>query len=248
MITKNQISFIHSLRDASVRRSEQLFVVEGNKPVEELLNSNLHTVSIYVTESWLEKFTPLTQDFEVVGDKQMQQMSGMVTPPGILAIAKIPQYSIAASQAAEEKIIALDGINDPGNLGTIIRTADWFGIKKVVASSDSADFWQQKTIQSAMGSLFRCEVMRCDLTTFLQEARGKDIPTYGALMQGENIFTKKLTNHGIIIIGSESHGIKPENLNFISCPIHIPHGEGSVTESLNASVAAAIIIAQFERM
>ncbi len=259
-----------------------MFLVEGNKLVSELLASNFKVVNILATDAWLEKFPEMTSRlpfYDIVTSKQMEQMSAMVTPPGILATAHTPSYNINPKDAENEFIIALDGINDPGNLGTIIRTADWFGIKKIVCSHDCADAWQAKTIQSTMGSIFRIEIMETDLREFLlgtqdfrvsgnrereQGTRNRELidletqrlgdsatqrlgdsltPIYGALMDGENIFTKKIENkNGVIIIGSESHGIREDVLPLVTSPIHIPRAAGSQTESLNASVAAAIII------
>lgn len=248
-MTKNEIKVIQSLKQAKNRRELGLFVVEGTKLIEELLTSSFTIRNVFATEAWIDKNAQLaaTLRYEVVSEKQMEQMSGMVTPPGILAIARIPRYAIVPEDAKDNIIIALDGINDPGNLGTIIRTADWFGIRHVVCSRDTADCWQQKTIQSAMGSVFRIKIIDCELFTFLSKAREINIPIFGALMQGENIFSKKKPQNGIVVIGSESHGIKRETLPFITEPIHIPHGNGSRTESLNAAVAAAIIMAEFRK-
>ena len=265
MITKYDIKFIQSLKQTKFRKENKMFVVEGNKLVSELLASDFKVENVLVTETWLEKFPEMTaslKSYEIVNAKQMEQISCMVTPPGILATAHTPYYNISPADAENEFVIALDGINDPGNLGTIIRTADWFGIKKIVCSRDCADAWQAKTIQSTMGSIFRIEIMETDLKEFLLKTqRHKDTkaqscdsatlrlcdsktPIYGALMEGENIFTKKIEKkNGIIIIGSESHGIRQEILPLVTAPIHIPRAEGSKTESLNASVAAAIILA-----
>ena len=267
MITKNDIKFIQSLKQTKFRKESKMFVVEGNKLVSELLASNFNVDNILVTETWLEKFPEMAaslKSYEIVNDKQMEQMSSMVTPPGIIATAHTPSYNINPKDAENEFILALDGINDPGNLGTMIRTADWFGINKIVCSNDCADAWQAKTIQSTMGSIFRIQIIETDLKEFLLETqRHKDTktqrdntdsatlqlcdfttPIYGALMEGENIFTKKIEKrNGIIIIGSESHGIRKDVLPLVTSPIHIPRGKGSLTESLNASVAAAIIMA-----
>ena len=251
MITKYDIKFIQSLKQTKFRKENKMFVVEGNKLVSELLASDFKVENVLVTETWLEKFPEMTaslKSYEIVNAKQMEQISCMVTPPGILATAHTPYYNISPADAENEFVIALDGINDPGNLGTIIRTADWFGIKKIVCSRDCADAWQAKTIQSTMGSIFRIEIMETDLKEFLLETHGRasqhEIPIYGALMEGENIFTKKIEKkNGVIIIGSESHGIRQDILPLITSPIHIPRGKDSKTESLNASVAAAIIMA-----
>ena len=244
-MTKNDIKFIQSLKQTKFRKENKMFVVEGNKLVSELLASNFNVENILITESWMEKFPEMASSlkyYEIVNAKQMEQMSSMVTPPGIIATAHTPSYNINPENAANEIILALDGINDPGNLGTMIRTADWFGINKIVCSNDCADAWQAKTIQSTMGSIFRIHIMETDLREFLSNINA---PIYGALMEGENIFTKKIEKkNGVIIIGSESHGIRKDVLPLVTSPIHIPRGKGSQTESLNASIAAAIIIAE----
>lgn len=243
MITKNDIKFIQSLKQTKYRKENKMFLVEGNKLVDELISSDFKTENILVTEAWMEKFPDMKDRlpyYDLISSKQMEQVSSMVTAPGIIATAHTPSYTIEPEEADKEFIIALDGINDPGNLGTIIRTADWFGIDKIVCSNDCADAWQSKTIQSTMGSIFRIKVMETNLEDFLEKTNS---PVYGALMEGENIFTKKIEKKkGVIIIGSESHGIRKEILPLVTSPIHIPRAEGSKTESLNASVAAAIII------
>lgn len=271
-MTKNDIKFIQSLKQTKFRKENKMFVVEGNKLVSELLASNFNVENILVTENWLEKFPEMAaslNSYEIVNAKQMEQMSSMVTPPGIIATAHTPSYKINPIDTENEIILALDGINDPGNLGTMIRTADWFGINKIVCSNDCADAWQAKTIQSTMGSIFRIQIIETDLREFLLKTqRYKDTktqsltdtnsatlqlcefttPIYGALMEGENIFKKKIEKkNGVIIIGSESHGIRKDILPLVTSPIHIPRGNGSQTESLNASVAAAIIIAEICR-
>ena len=253
MITKNDIKFIQSLKQTKYRKENKMFIVEGNKLVDELISSNFKIKNILVTDLWMEKFPDMTVRlpfYDIISQKQMEQISCMVTPPGILATAHTPYYNISPADAETEFIIALDGINDPGNLGTIIRTADWFGIKKIVCSHDCADAWQAKTIQSTMGSIFRIEIMETDLKGFLDKINNTGVtscvttPIYGALMEGENIFTKKIEKkNGVIIIGSESHGIRQDILPLVTSPIHIPRGKDSKTESLNASVAAAIIMA-----
>ena len=247
-MTKNDIKFIQSLKQTKFRKENKMFVVEGNKLVSELLASNFNVDNILVTETWLEKYPEMAaslKSYEIVNSKQMEQMSSMVTPPGIIATAQTPFYKINPKDAENEFILALDGINDPGNLGTMIRTADWFGINKIVCSIDCADVWQAKTIQSTMGSIFRIQIVETDLKEFLYKVNA---PVYGALMEGENIFTKKIENkNGIIIIGSESHGIRKDVLPLVTSPIHIPRRKGSQTESLNASVAAAIIMAEICR-
>ncbi len=229
-MNKNDIKAIASLRQSKYRKELGLFTVEGNKSVQELIDSGFKIGIITVTEMWLEKnerFAKRLSHYEVITSKRMEQISSMVTPPGILASATTPKHRIDAEDSEHEILIVLDGINDPGNLGTIVRTADWFGIKKVVISEDTCDPWQPKVIQSSMGSIFRTEIMECDITMFLDKVK---TPVYGALMEGKNIYhTNIYSNKGVIIIGSESHGIRENIMKNISCPITIQRGSGSIT-------------------
>jgi len=247
MITKNDIKHIRSLQTAKARREENLFVCEGNKVVAELIASDIKPEAICATETWLERNPDLARELpfaEKVSELQMEQMSGLKTPPGILCVAQTPDMEIDVNEARTSLVVVLDDIHDPGNLGTIIRTADWFGIRNVVCSRNSAEIWSPKTVQASMGSVFRVRAVEDDVAKHLSVP---DIPVYGALMQGENIYTETLTKNGIIVIGSESHGIGQDILPYINRPLHIPHGQGSKTESLNASVAAAIIMSEFAR-
>lgn len=247
-ITKNDIKELQSLRQAKGRRELGIFAVEGNKLVEELLKTNFRINNIFVTEQWVEKNASSAKeitDYEVITAKQMEQISNFVTAPGIFATAAIPSFMITPKDADNELILMLDGINDPGNLGTIVRTADWFGIKKIVISEDTCDPWQPKVIQSTMGSIFRTQIVETNIVDFLKEVR---VPVFGALMQGKNLYQTQIKgNQGVIIIGSESHGIRENVMPYVSCPITIPKAEGSETESLNASMAAGIIIAEVFR-
>ena len=247
-MTKNDIKELQSLKQTKGRKERGIFAVEGNKLVEELLNSKFRVNNIFATEQWVEKNSILAKkvaDYEIVAPKQMEQISNFVTPPGIFATAMMPKYKIEPKDTDNQLVLLLDGINDPGNLGTIIRTADWFGIKKIVISEDTCDPWQPKVIQSTMGSIFRTQIVETDVVKFLKEVK---TPVFGALMQGKNIYhTHIIDNQGIIIIGSESHGIRDNVMQFVSCPINIPRAEGSKTESLNASVAAGIIISEVFR-
>ncbi len=247
-MTKNDIKEIQSLRQSKGRKERGIFAVEGNKLVEELIVSDFRVNNIFVTEQWVGKYPVIAKkvaDYELVTPKQMEQISNFVTPPGIFATAVIPKYIIEPKDTESQAVLLLDGINDPGNLGTIIRTADWFGIKKIVISEDTCDPWQSKVIQATMGSIFRMQIVETDVVKFLKDVKA---PVYGALMQGKNVYHTHISdNQGVIIIGSESHGIRDNVMPFISCPINIPRAEGSRTESLNASVAAGIILSEVFR-
>ena len=248
-MTKNDVKELQSLRSTKGRKESGIFAIEGNKLVEELLKSNFKINNIFTTEQWVEKnpvFANKIADYELVTSKQMEQISNFVTPPGIFATAMMPNYKITPKDADNQLILLLDGINDPGNLGTIIRTADWFGIKKIVISEDTCDPWQPKVIQSTMGSIFRIQIVETDIVKFLKEVKK---PVFGALMQGKNIYHTHINdNQGVVIIGSESHGIRENVMPFVSCPINIPRAKDSQTESLNASVAAGIILSEISRV
>lgn len=247
-MTKNDVKELQALRQAKGRKEAGIFAVEGNKLVEELLSSDFRINNIFATGQWVEKNPVMAKkvaDYEIVTSKQMEQISNFVTPPGIYATAMIPSFKIKPEITDHELILMLDGINDPGNLGTIIRTADWFGIRKIVVSKDTCDPWQPKVIQSTMGSIFRIQIVEAELVEFLKDVK---TPVFGALMQGKNVYhTNMGSNQGVIIIGSESHGIRENVMPFVSCPINIPRAESSQTESLNASVAAGIIISEVFR-
>ena len=248
IMTKSDVKELQALRQAKGRKERGLFAVEGNKLVEELTNSRFRVNNIFATEQWVEKNPVLAKkiaDYEIIASKQMEQISNFVTPPGIFATAMIPSFNIKPEDTSRELILMLDGINDPGNLGTIIRTADWFGIHKIIISEDTCDPWQPKAIQSTMGSIFRTQIIETDLVKFLSEVKS---PVFGALMHGKNVYQTNIKNsNGVVIIGSESHGIRENVMPFVSCPINIPRAEGSLTESLNASVAAGIIISEVFR-
>ena len=242
MLTKNTIKQIASLRQQKFRKELGLFVVEGRKMVEELLHSDFEIVGLFATEAFLTDY-PAFAKAEIASEVQMQQMSGQDTPPGILSVVKIPQQG--EIKTTSRLILALDGIANPGNMGTLIRTAEWFGIHDVVCSSDCVELWNPKVVQATMGSLFRVKVWSTDLPYFLTQAKGKSI--YGALLEGENLFQMQAKPEGFLVIGSESHGIRPEVLPCITHPITIPRVDDSRTESLNAAVAGAILMAEMTK-
>ena len=241
MVTKNEIKQVASLRQQKFRKELGLFVVEGRKMTEELLRSNFQVEALYATETCHDLFPQA----ETVSEVQMAQMSGQDTPPGILAVVNIPETRQLSP--SPRFILALDGIANPGNMGTLIRTAEWFGIHDIVCSPDCVEVWNPKVIQATMGSIFRINVLEADLSQFLSQQQHSGKAIYGALLEGENLFEMKEIKDGVIIIGSESHGIRNEILPCITHPITIPRVGMSQTESLNASVAGAIIMAQLTR-
>ena len=245
MITKSTIKQIAALRQQKFRKELGLFVVEGRKMVEELLRSDFETESLYATEAFLTENKDVFSAAEPVTEVQMEQMSGLDTPPGILAVVRIPKQS--EIRTSSRFVLALDGIANPGNMGTLIRTAEWFGIDDVVCSTDCVELWNPKTVQATMGSLFRVKVWKTELSTYLRYLQSKGKAVYGALLEGENLFQMKEKPEGVIVIGSESHGIRSEVLPCITHPVTIPRGGDSATESLNAAVAGGIIIAEMTK-
>ena len=244
MITKNTIKQIASLRQQKFRKELGLFVVEGRKMVEELLHSDFDTVGLYATEAFLTDY-PAFAKAEIASEVQMQQISGLDTPPGILAVVRIPKQG--EIKTSSRLVLALDGIANPGNMGTLIRTAEWFGIRDVVCSMDCVELWNPKVVQATMGSLFRVKVWKTELPDYLFQAKAEGKAVYGALLEGENLFQMKEKPEGVLVIGSESHGIRAEVLPCITHPVTIPRAGGSVTESLNAAVAGGILMAEMSR-
>ena len=239
-LNKATVKLIQSLKQQKFRKENGLFVVEGRKMVEELLQSNMETLCLFATERFLLDYEIQDERLEIATEVQMEQMSGQDTPPGILAVVKIPQPNEIMNGGM---VLALDGIANPGNMGTIIRTAEWFGIKQIVCSEDCVELWNPKVIQATMGSVFRMPVVYTDLERYLSDAQANGKPVYGALLEGESIFGQRQWDEGIIVIGSESHGIRSGILPLITHPITIPRAKGSVTESLNAAMATGIILA-----
>jgi RNA methyltransferase, TrmH family len=236
MLTHNQIKFIHSLNLKKNRADAGLFVVEGKKNVTELLNSNFAIKHVYHTLEH-EIDHPLA---EKVSTNELSRMSHNTTPDGILAVAEIKKNPATPNPNTLQ--LCLDNISDPGNLGTIIRTADWFGIDTVFCSENTVDCFNPKVINSSMGSSFRVNVVYCSIEELLSTYKG-DI--FGAVLNGESIYTSTLQAKGMLVIGSESHGISPSIMPYITHKITIPNF--GKAESLNAAIATGIILSEIKR-
>lgn len=230
-LSKNKIKWIRSLRLKKNRDAEGLFVVEGTKMVQEILTYRNATVKCIITT---EATFPESHETYLTDAATMKVLSGLNTPSSLLAIVEKPQFPLEPSGWT----LALDGIQDPGNMGTIIRTADWFGISEIVCSVNTVDCFNPKVVQSTMGSIFRVRVRYENLTEYFQkEAR----PVYGALLEGKNMYDFQNPEEGVLLMGNEGKGISDALLETISHPIHIP-GKGGA-ESLNVSVATGILLA-----
>ena len=252
MLSRSQSKLIASLRIGKYRSEEGLFVVEGVKMVSELLASNFQIKTIFATQAWISgKHLPPDRylvDIEEINEAELKKISVLTTPNQVLAVVYIKTHK-TPDFLEGEWVLALDQIRDPGNMGTIIRTADWFGISRIVASAGTVDLWNPKVVQSSMGSIFRMPVHYIDLVTYLEEAR-KLAPVYGAFMEGSSIGGISLGKQGVLVIGSESHGISPATEAQITQKITISSAKADDegrAESLNASLATAILCYEINR-
>ena len=251
MLSRNQIKFIASLQQKKFRKLHGLFVVEGPKLVFELLESNFKLESLYVVENILDEgtynFSGTEAEVVAISEKDLQRISGMKSPNEMIAIVRIPKQPEIPGAIFKELVIYLDQLQDPGNFGTILRTADWFGIKNIVCSPDTAEIYNPKIIQASMGSFTRIRAYYEDFEDLIREAP-KGLPIYATLLEGKSIYQAKLSTPAIIIVGNESRGISKELLPFVSEKITIPSPQDHTKpESLNAAVAAALVMAEFRR-
>lgn len=247
MISKNKIKYIHSLELKKNRNKEGKFVAEGFKVVDDLLALQPADL-IVATGEWLrvKNFGAETEVIEVT-DEELKKVSILQHPQQVLAVfrqATSGDYSINTSELS----LALDGVQDPGNLGTIIRIADWFGITHIYCSQDTADVYNPKVVQATMGSIARVKVEYGDLLG-LVESLPADVPVYGTLLDGDNIYQQKLENRGLIVMGNEGKGISPALAKKVNHKLLIPNfPEGRATaDSLNVAIATAITCSEFRR-
>jgi TrmH family RNA methyltransferase len=239
---KGKIKFIRSLHIKKNRRAEGLFVVEGRKSVETLLKSQIKVKEIYVTSAHEHDF----RDAGGVGvsESEMQKISALDTPPGILAVCAIPPPG-KEPNLNSELALALDGISDPGNMGTIIRVAHWFGIGHIYCSLNCTDVYGPKAVQGSMGSIASVHLHDVNLEEWL--SRTDAVTIYGAVLNGKSVFTEKLKPAGVLVIGSEANGISKEIMPFIKYALSIPAFTKNAPDSLNAAIATAIICSEFRR-
>lgn len=235
MISKNDVKYIQSLNFKKTRDEERVFIAEGPKLVNELLAAGIAIKKIYAVYDWAQQQNNI-KDIINITEAELQKISSLQTPNQVLAVAVQPQP--AAEPILQGRLsLVLDGIQDPGNLGTIIRIADWFGITQIIASADTADMYNSKVVQSTMGSLLRVQVWYKKLPQWLA---GVNVKVYGALLNGANVFTAGKIPAGLLVIGNESKGIRADVMPFIKQALTIP-GNGHA-ESLNAAVATGIIL------
>ncbi len=238
MLSKSKIKLIQSLRLKKFRKENGLFVIEGEKPVEEIYHSNYKIRELFFVQkpSWLlnEKF-----DTTEISEAELKKISSLSTPNNILALVEVPELKLADSIYSNKLVLALEDIRDPGNLGTIIRTADWFGIKTIFCSKESVDCFNQKVVQSTMGSITRVNVHYVDLATEIPQFEN----SYITVLDGQNVKEVEKLTSGIIIFGNESNGVSKELVELSKTKLTINKVGGA--ESLNVATAAAIFMYEF---
>lgn len=246
MLSKNKIKFIQSLDRKKARRESGCFLAEGNKLVGDTL-SRFDCELLVATGEWLRAH-PGVQASEIIEATadEIARASLMSSPQDVLAVYHIPRYELAPATMNARLSLALDTVQDPGNMGTIVRIADWYGIEDVVCSPLTADLYNPKTVQATMGALARVKVHYMPLGEFFSQI---DAPIYGTFLDGENIYSKELTANGVIVMGNEGQGISPEVERYVSHRLFLPnYPQGRATsESLNVAVATAVVCAEFRR-
>lgn len=239
-LSKNNIKLITSLQQKKYRQKHKLFVAEGVKVVNELLASSLEVEQLFVTDEELN----LSKKHAVtlISENELKKISTLKSPNKVLGLFKIPE-EFEINQ--DGFIVALDGVNDPGNLGTIIRLCDWFGVTELVCSKNTVDCYNQKVVQSTMGSLTRVNISYVDLQEFLSNSK---LPVFTADMDGENVYSTSLPQKAILVMGNEANGISPEIAETVKHALTIPRfGDLQQTESLNVATATAILLSEFKR-
>lgn len=248
-LSKAKIKFIHSLKDKKHRIEYNVFVAEGYKIVSELLVS-MQCELLIATKDFLESSDNIQKVKEVieVSESDLKKTSLLKTPQQAIGIFRQPTYNIENIEISEKLSLALDGIQDPGNFGTIVRLADWYGIENIFCSKDTVDIYNPKTVQATMGAIARVKVHYLDLEEFLKN-KTSDIPVYGTHLDGKSMYEEELSENGIIIMGNEGNGIRPNIEDLISRKLYIPNypSERETSESLNVAIATAIICAEFRR-
>ncbi len=250
MLTKAEVKFIQSLRQKKGREEHNVFVAEGVKMVEELLSSALKVKQIYSSRNFQHSIFSNHIEVIRISEKELARISSLVTPNQMLAICEMPDYKLGSLK--NRLSLVLDGLQDPGNMGTIIRIADWFGIDDIICSPDTVDVYNPKAVQATMGSIARIRVHYAELKPLLDEAISAGVKVFGASLEGEDIYTSRLSKKGMIVIGNESKGISEALQASVSDKLRIPSFPHTITtpggpESLNAAIATAVICSEFKR-
>ena len=244
-MTKAEIQFVRSLADKRMRDSEGLFIAEGDKLVEEIIASGLNIRNLYTTNKGLG-----LRGATLIERSEMERISQLKSANTTLAVVEQPRYKLDERTLRDTLILALDGVQNPGNMGTIIRLADWFGIKDVLCSAECADCYNPKVVQATMGAILRVRVHYVDdLAKLLNRLNSSGMPIYGTLLDGQNIYTKQLSTNGVIVMGNEGRGLSDACRASVSDRLFIPPYpiDTPTSESLNVAMATGIVLAEFRR-
>lgn len=250
MLSKNKIKLINSLTHSKYRQQEGLYIAEGTKLTETLLDAQRPIATIIATPQWLSAHT-LPPSIEIVeaDESEMKKITQLSTPSPVMALARIPTNQSTPNTPEGQLWLGLDNIRDPGNMGTIIRLAQWFGIDTIVCNKGTVDCYNPKVVQATMGAIAHVNIHYTALNEFIATHQSEQWPVYGTFLEGRNLFQESLSASGMIVLGNEGQGISDEVAKEINKKILIPDfaGEGQKPESLNVSVAAAIVCAEFRR-
>lgn len=249
MISKNKIKYIRSLELKKNRISERIFVAEGNKLVADMLP--FYTCKLLLAKpNWMATQGDIpAEELLVAEEDDIRKASFLKNPQDVLALFHYPEWNLEEADPRKDLVLLLDGIQDPGNLGTIIRLADWFGIEHIVCSTDTADVFNPKTVQATMGALAHVKVHYTELAGYIRHRKGNSVPVYGTFLDGDNLYGRSLTKNGLLIMGNEGNGVRPEIASLADERLYIPnYPQGRETaESLNVAIATAILCSEFRR-
>lgn len=244
-MTKAEIQQLRALKDKRERDRARLFIAEGEKLVEEILDSHFVVRRVLTTDAKHKG-----ANIELITKQEMERISQLTTPTTMLAVVEQPNNRLSMDKLCHKLVVALDGVQNPGNLGTIIRLADWFGVEEIICSRECADCYNPKVVQATMGAILRVRIHYVDnLSKLLHEARDMGMNIYGTLLDGNNIYHEKLDNKGIIVMGNEGRGVSDECRNMLTHKLLIPPfpADCPTSESLNVAMATGIILSEFRR-
>lgn len=251
MLSKNKIKLIRSLELKKNRSVNGLFVAEGKKLILDLFQSEIVVSEVFCTKNMAKEIlSPNSKiKIEIVEKEDLSRISFLKTTPEIIALCEIPKSVINWNELKDDLTLVLDEIQDPGNMGTIVRLADWFGIRNIICSESCADLYNPKVVQSTMGAFARVKVHYVALPGFLKQANLLHIPVYGAYLEGENLYKSELSASGLVVMGNEGNGISNNISGYISRKINIPSfpPDGVTSESLNVAIATSVICSEFRR-
>lgn len=239
MVVKSELKLIKNLQQKKYRNERGLFVVEGKKTVEELLESDFRLFKLFLTKKSIDFVN--VENVEIISEKELRQMSSLKNPNGVLGVF---YKTDGLEMSSDDWVVMLDGVQDPGNMGTIIRLCDWFGVKTLVCSQNSVDCYNPKVLQATMGSIARVSVIYTDLESYL---RTNKLPVYGTFMDGANVYGSQLPEKGVLVMGNEGNGISDAVRNFCTKTLSIPQFKKNTTESLNVATATAILLSEIRR-